>query len=92
MAPFRSNVRLASGTQQRAMGFIRCFLGAFLVESVLMRESLCVKEFAGMAGVSRNTVREWVKSGKLRAHQIAPRGWWRIPVAEAERLGLKVRE
>lgn len=51
-----------------------------------------VKEFANLAGVVPITVRRWVHKKRLKFFQVGPGTHIRIPVEEAERLGLKVRE
>lgn len=40
------------------------------------------KEVANMLGVETNTVREWLKSKKLKGIKIGDRGQWRIPERE----------
>lgn len=48
---------------------------------------LTVKEAADRMRVTGETVRRWLRSGKLKGHKIsATRGGYRIPSSEVERV------
>jgi excisionase family DNA binding protein len=47
---------------------------------------ITTREFADMANLHLNTVRDWCKSGRLKAVQPFPRAGWRIPESEFARL------
>jgi excisionase family DNA binding protein len=50
----------------------------------LSERYLSTREFAKLLGVSRVTVIEWIKSGRVAAYSV--HGRWRIPYSEVERL------
>jgi len=47
-------------------------------------------ELAKRLGVSGDTVRHWIRTGKLKAHT-TPGGHYRIPISEAKRIEKKMR-
>ena len=49
------------------------------------------REFADKAGVERRTVMRWIAQGRIEAHK-DPSGYWRIPVAEIERMDFSATE
>lgn len=53
-----------------------------LVLAQLERKALTVQEVAEMLAVAPLTVRRAIKSGKIKAMQIAPNGRYRIAVEE----------
>lgn len=57
--------------------------------AVLMAEPdtmLTVEEAAARLRVHTETVRRWLRSGKLRGHLLSERAGYRIPAGEVERL------
>ena len=50
-----------------------------------MDELLTPGEFGKHFGVTAQTVREWVKAGKVRGVRL-PSGRWKIPYAEVDRI------
>ena len=53
---------------------------------VTTEESLTPSQVARLIGRHRNTVRNWVNKGLIRAVKIGPRGDLRVPRSEAERV------
>ncbi len=53
---------------------------------VTTEESLTPSQVARLIGRHRNTVRNWVNQGLIRAVKIGPRGDLRVPRSEAERV------
>ncbi|WP_428831915.1 helix-turn-helix domain-containing protein [Gulosibacter sediminis] len=49
-----------------------------------VREDLTIREAAALAGLTPETLRVWVRGGRVKAHK-AINGQWRIPRAEIER-------
>ena len=47
---------------------------------------LTVQQVAEQLQVHPETVREWLRDGKLRGHRISRRAGWRVPVDEVERF------
>lgn len=47
---------------------------------------LTVDEVATRLRVHAETVRRWLRSGKLHGHLLGDRAGWRIPASEVERL------
>jgi len=52
------------------------------------KEFLTVEEFAGILRVSKNTVYQWIKKGKLKVVKIGRRN--RIPASELEAKRMNV--
>ena len=55
--------------------------------------SLTTDGLADAMDVSRTTIYRWLAAGRIRGGQVMPRGRWRFPQSEVERLrdGLKRR-
>jgi excisionase family DNA binding protein len=51
-----------------------------------MEEYLTVAEVAGRLKVDPETVRVWLRAGKLQGTQLSRAAGWRIPESEVERL------
>ena len=49
-------------------------------------EFLTVAEAAGRLKVDPETVRVWLRSGKLKGNRLSRAAGWRIPASEVERL------
>lgn len=39
-----------------------------------IQDFITIEEYAKITGVTRQTVRKWIKGGTIEAHQIIPRG------------------
>jgi excisionase family DNA binding protein len=50
------------------------------------QEWLTVAQVAELVQVHPETVREWLRTGRLRGHLISRRGGWRVRRAEVERF------
>ena len=59
---------------------------------VTTEESLTPSQVARLIGRHRNTVRNWVNQGLIRAAKIGPRGDLRVPRSEVERVRLLLVE
>ena len=54
------------------------------------QEFVSTQQFADMAGVHIATVRNWIKSGKLKAVQPFQRSTWRIPASELKKFQVSI--
>lgn len=52
--------------------------------TVNVRDDLTIREAAALAGLTPETLRVWVRRGRVKAHK-AINGQWRIPRSEIER-------
>lgn len=52
----------------------------------MSKKAVSLKEAAEMLGVSVDTIRRAIKSGRLKAFQLNDRGNYRIPMEEIERF------
>ncbi len=47
---------------------------------------LTVREFAEKLRVKEETVRRWLRAGKIRGVHLGDRAGWRIPASEVDRI------
>ncbi len=50
--------------------------------------ALSLWEASDVLGITSETIRRWIRKGKLQAFKLPGRAGWRIPVTEIERIGV----